>query len=151
MARMLRHNARMPRALRRLRSVLHTLALLAAWLLVLVPTAGRLYQARGDDVARLGLLCTSDGLREGVIWPGAFAAGPARSGMPEEPAGHALHSLDCAYCPLLAQASLPSPPRVVLLPPAGPVLGVSSRAMPRIPARHLLGWAPRGPPVAIVV
>ncbi|MGE4367707.1 DUF2946 family protein [Thermomonas sp.] len=141
----------MPRALRRLRPALHTLALLAAWLLVLVPTAGRLYQARGDDVARLGLLCTSDGLRAGVIWPGGFAAGPAGSGAPEDPAGHALHSLDCAYCPLLAQASLPSPPRVVLLPPARPAFALSLRPALRVPARHLLGWAPRGPPVAIVV
>ncbi|WP_240099095.1 DUF2946 family protein [Thermomonas flagellata] len=134
-------------ALRRPRHPLLPLALLAALLLALVPSLGRLWQAAHEDplLAQLDQLCTADGLASshGLA---RWLAGSAEP--PQDPSGHGHGGDDCDYCPLLAHAATPPPPLGVV-PPAAPAPTPFVRpATLRLRARHLLGWAPRGPPAA---
>jgi hypothetical protein len=112
------------------------LALVAILLLALVPTLGRIAQARAasaDATPSWAALCTMQGLRT----PAVPAAPPP-----------AHESGDCAYCPLLAATITPSvaalsvPP---ITPP--PALCTSIPAVTRSRS-HPCGLGSRGPPLA---
>ena len=131
------------------------LALVASLLLSAVPTMVRLHRAfdSAQSPTQAHALCTSTGLafRPSELdarpsGPGSIALvadAPADSGGDDD---HQELGEDCAYCPLLASVDLP----------AWPIGGLSLRpaqtethahhAHARIPARHLIGWTPRGPP-----
>ena len=88
----------------RLHAAIARVALLAALLLAVVPTLGRL----APRVAHAGLaaLCTAEGLR--YVEVAAFAAatpvaGPHHAGAPGTAPGHPHDpgAPDCTYCPLL--------------------------------------------------
>ena len=114
------------------------LALVAILLLALVPTLGRIAQARtaagADATPSWAALCTMQGLRT--------LASPALPPLPQEKSG------DCAYCPLLATTVTPSvaalsvPP--IALPPA---LCTSNFEITRA-TPHPCGLGSRGPPLA---
>lgn len=136
--------------LRRPHRVLLALAFTASLLLSLVPTIGRLHRALDADGALLDAhaFCTTQGL----AYRSADTVGDAFAGIadpkPQPRRGDpAPDGDDCAYCPLLATTGLPA--MVVSLPPRLPPLAVSfaSRPQPALRDRHLLGWAPRGPPM----
>ena len=90
---------------------------------------------------QFGQFCSSDGLvarAELSRWLAGDAGDPA----PRAPAD------DCDYCPLLVAPALPVAGLPV--PPAQPLpqARTALRVQPRLPQRHLIGWAPRGPPVS---
>lgn len=111
------------------------LALLAILLMALVPTLGRIAQARAAGVEATpswAALCTMQGLREVPL--------------PSPPAPHA--SGDCAYCPLLAATTVP-PVAVLSGPPASlPPALCTSLASETPAAPHPCGLGSRGPPLA---
>ena len=97
--------------------------------------------AQDPLASQLGQLCSSDGLvarTELSRWLAGDAGDPA----PRAPAD------DCDYCPLLVAPALPVAGLPV--PPAQPLpqARTALRVQPRLPQRHLIGWAPRGPPVS---
>lgn len=114
------------------------LALLAALMLVAVPTAGRLMHvasAAGDDPVAHAEVRAGHHAH-------AVATDPVAPGAPIVAPGDA----DCDYCPLLssllAATRLATPPATVLPPPAGS----ASPAAPRLPWVHPSGLGSRGPP-----
>lgn len=137
-------------SLRRPRPVLLALAFTASLLLSLLPTIGRLHRALDADGAILldaRAFCTAQGLVERPVdtvrdaLSGITHPGPGR--MP------AHDGDDCAYCPLLATTGLPAV--ALSLPPPLPPLAATfaPRPQPSLRDRHLLGWAPRGPPTRV--
>lgn len=113
------------------------LALLAILLLALLPTLGRIAQARasgaGAEAPSWGALCTTQGLRS--LTPPASPAPPPASG-------------DCAYCPLLSTTITASVAALCVQPLALPgALCTSSAPVERTPP-HACGLGSRGPPVA---
>jgi len=126
------------------------LALAAILLLALVPTLGRLAQAReaaAHATPWWAAMCTARGLQPVLLAPGVREAGAiaVTTPAPPPPSPHDAGS-DCDYCPLLATAlpvALP-PPSVppAALPPAlcTPVAQVA-HAQP-----HPCGLGSRGPP-----
>lgn len=137
--------------LRRPRPLLWSLAFTASLLLSLLPTIGRLHRALDADgaVPDVRAFCTT----EGLAYRPADAVRDALSGsadpQPQPQRGDPAHGDDCAYCPLLAAASLPA--AIVSLPPPLPPLAATfaPRPQPSLRERHLLGWAPRGPPARV--
>lgn len=130
-------------SLRHRHRLLLSLAFAGSLLLALVPSLGRLHQAFAQDplASQLGQFCSSDGLvarAELSRWLAGDAGDPA----PRAPAD------DCDYCPLLVAPALPVAGLPV--PPAQPLpqARTALRVQPRLPQRHLIGWAPRGPPVS---
>lgn len=132
------------------------LAVLAILLLALVPTLGRLAEARAAAGATpaWAALCTVRGL-ERVALPSA-APGASRLATPagRGPAGdapgapHGTASGDCDYCPLLATV-LPAAVAPVQVPPATPQPALcTSRPSPSRDAPHPCGLGSRGPPSA---
>lgn len=129
---------------RRRYRLLLSLAFAGSLLLALVPGLGRLHQGLAQDplASQLGQFCSADGLvgrADLARWLASGAGQPA----PRHPGD------DCDYCPLLVSpalpvASLPVPPAQAL-----PAAAFPQRAQPLLPQRHLIGWAPRGPPVSI--
>jgi hypothetical protein len=119
------------------------LALLAILLLALVPTLGRIAQARAadaDDAPSWAALCTMQGLQR-VQLP---ATNDAPRQLPSAPQG----SGDCAYCPLLAAVAVPT--IVAVSVPAAlpsPALCTSAPAVTRS-GPHPCGLGSRGPPIA---
>jgi hypothetical protein len=134
-------------SVRRRHRLLLWLAFAGSLLLALVPSVGRLHQALAQQdplAAQLGqFFCSADGL---VARPdvSAWLAGASGKPAPALPAGG-----DCDYCPLLVAPALP----VVTLsmPPAPrfPAATFPAPAQPALAQRHLIGWAPRGPPAMI--
>lgn len=122
------------------------LALLAALLLALVPTFGRLYQA--DQAAHasptLVALCTAGGLTRSVLaLPAPQPALGQDQGAPA-PADH----FDCDYCPLLGGLLSPLPPLPAValrLCRGSPAVVIASA---RIDSGHPSGLGSRGPPAA---
>ena len=128
---------------RRRHRLLLSLAFAGSLLLALVPSLGRLHQAFAQDplASQLGQFCTSDGLvarAELSRWLAGDAGAPA----PRVPAD------DCDYCPLLVASALPLAGLPVAPLQPLPQARTPLRAQPRLPQRHLIGWAPRGPPVS---
>ena len=112
------------------------LAFVAALLLALLPTVGRIAQARaaGHDAAPAWVeLCTVQGLRT-VLLP----ASPA----PDPHAG-----VDCEYCPLLAAAVAPVVGALSVPPPALPPALCTSPAPVTRTQPHPCGLGSRGPPL----
>ena len=128
---------------RRCHRLLLSLAFAGSLLLALVPSIGRMYQAFAQDplASPLGLFCSSDGLVTAADLP-HWRAGDAGDPAPRAPAD------DCAYCPLLVSPALPL--AGLSVPPAQPLpqTRAALRVQPRLPHRHLMGWAPRGPPMS---
>ncbi len=132
------------------------LALLAILLLALVPTLGRMAQARAaadGATPAWAALCTVRGL-ERVALPAANDAsrGHARAlqlaggDAPASPRG--TDDGDCDYCPLLA-AAMPVAIAPVQVPPAAPLPALcASRPSPSRDAPHPCGLGSRGPPSA---
>lgn len=122
----------------RLSSLFSRLAVLAALLLALVPTSGRLYQGLAETDAVSVQICTLEGLKT-LTLP---AAGDDNHG---GDSGHSAH--DCDYCPLLSSLLAPAVFVAALPAPAGPAsrplacAGVTSDA-------HPCGLGARGPPRA---
>lgn len=122
------------------------LALFAILLLALLPTLGRLAQARAagsDATPSWAAMCTSRGLQP-VLLPAAGQAATHVDG--RAPDAPDRSTGDCAYCPLLAAtmpaaaASLPVPPAA--LPPAL----CTFHALPTRAQPHPCGLGSRGPP-----
>jgi len=135
---------------RRPRPWLWSLAVTASLLLSLLPTIGRLHRALDADAALLldvRAFCTVQGLVERPV----DAVRDALSGIAHPAPGRvpAHDGDDCAYCPLLAATGLPAVvlPRVPPLPPLAATF--APRPQPALRDRHLLGWAPRGPPIGV--
>ena len=118
------------------------LALVAVLLLALVPTLGRLAQAReaGFTAARSwAALCTARGMEPVLLPGGAHGNGEA----PASPHGAG----DCDYCPLLP-TTLPVVVAPLSVPPAlapSPAL-CTSHALPTREEPHPCGLGSRGPP-----
>jgi len=130
------------------------LALLAILLLALVPTLGRLAQARasvGEAAPSWAAMCTARGL-ESIRLPvaahdlahdPAHDAGAATGEAPAAPHGAAG---DCDYCPLLA-AAIPVTVATHSIPPAAlPPALCTFRALPARAQPHPCGLGSRGPP-----
>jgi hypothetical protein len=123
------------------------LALVAVLLLALVPTLGRIAQARAagvDAAPSWAALCTARGLQPVLLPASAHAAG---HGNGEAPAPSPRGGGDCDYCPLLATA-LPLAIAPLSVPPAAapaPAL-CTSRTSPTREAPHPCGLGSRGPP-----
>jgi Protein of unknown function (DUF2946). len=113
------------------------LALLAILLLALVPTLGRIAQARAtgvDATSSWAAMCTTQGLRQLPLQLPAPAS-PQATG-------------DCAYCPLLAATIAPSVAAPTVPPTALPTALCTSTAVD-VPAQpHPCGLGSRGPPLA---
>lgn len=120
------------------------LALLAVLLLALLPTVGRIAQARvaGHDAAPTwAQLCTVQGLRT-VLLPGPPYQTPAPAPVPDPHAG-----VDCEYCPLLSAAVAPVVGALsVPLPALPPALCTSPAPLARTQP-HPCGLGSRGPPL----
>jgi hypothetical protein len=118
------------------------MALFAVLLLALVPTLGRLAQARDAGFAPApswAMLCTARGMESMLLPGGAHGRGEA----PASPHGAG----DCDYCPLLATA-LPVAVAPLSVPPAAapsPAL-CTSLAPPARGEPHPCGLGSRGPP-----
>jgi hypothetical protein len=122
------------------------LALFAILLLALVPTLGRLAQARdpGSDAAPpWAALCTARGLESVLLLPGAHGgATHVGGGAPAPSHGGG----DCDYCPLLA-ATIPVPVAPPVVPIAAPSPALcTSRPATAHAAPHPCGLGSRGPP-----
>lgn len=116
------------------------LALLAALMLVAVPTTGRLFHVAGGMAhTRVAHLAPEAGHH---VHAAPAAEGPARQA-PYAAPGDA----DCDYCPLLsslvAAARFATTPAALLPPAATP----ASPAAPRLPWLHPSGLGSRGPPL----
>jgi hypothetical protein len=122
------------------------LALVAILLLALVPTLGRIAQARAAGAEAMpswSVLCTMQGLRS-VLLPATTPAHDPSGPWPPAPPG----SDDCAYCPLLATAIVPIAAALSVSPVAPPpVLCTSIPAVMRS-GPHPCGLGSRGPPLA---
>lgn len=143
------------RALRsaRFRGPMARLALCAILLLALVPTLGRLAQARAsgsDATPAWTALCTVRGLERvpplaGMHGASQDALQPA-SGAPASP--HGAGGADCDYCPLLAMA-VPVAIAPVAVPHAAlPPALCTSPSLPSREQPHPCGLGSRGPPSA---
>jgi hypothetical protein len=128
------------------RRALARLALFATLLLALVPTLGRIAQARdagGDAAPSWAALCTARGFERVLLAPAARVAALARGEGPARP--HPAGG-DCEYCPLLA-AAIPVALAPLSVPPAAlpPALCTRS-AGPSRAQPHPCGLGSRGPP-----
>lgn len=117
------------------------LAFVAVLLLALLPTVGRIAQARapGHDVSPAWAeLCTVQGLRTVLL------AAPAQQSPAPAPDPHA--GADCDYCPLLAAAVSPVVGSISVPPPALPPALCTSPASVARTQPHPCGLGSRGPP-----
>ena len=132
------------------------LALLAALLLALLPTLGRLAQAstapHTASIAQQALtaLCTMEGMKQ-VALPVLAAASThahlqhdAPAPMPHHPQGDA--GQECDYCPLLASLVALAAIALGLWPRPASALSMAPRAAIRVAHRHPSGLGSRGPP-----
>jgi hypothetical protein len=113
------------------------LALVAILLLALVPTLGRIAQARAasvDAVPSWASLCTAQGLRQ--LSP--------QAPLPSTPRAPG----DCAYCPLLAATVAASIAVSTVPPPALPTALCTSTPADVPGEPHPVGLGSRGPPFA---
>lgn len=133
----------------RLHAAIARVALLAALLLAVVPTLGRL----APRVAHAGLaaLCTAEGLR--YVEVAAFAAatpvaGPHHAGAPGTAPGHPHDpgAPDCTYCPLLLSLLAASIAFALLRAQAPAPARFAAVASARRRQRHPCGLGSRGPP-----
>ncbi|PJK10582.1 hypothetical protein CO610_01660 [Lysobacteraceae bacterium NML95-0200] len=114
------------------------LALLAALLLAVLPTLGRLAQAASANAGELIALCTTEGMA--LAADGRDPASPLSSGQ------SALH--DCAYCPLLAGLLILAA-LILRLLQRPQVLCPSIPPPPEASHSGLAGLGPRGPPLTL--
>lgn len=125
---------------RAFRRTMHCLALVAALLLALLPTMGRMAESRPQADGVWVQICTLAGLQQMQL--------PALDPEPSPPSGE--RGMDCAYCPLLS-ALAPLLLWVLLLlwpqPAATPIPAL--RAPPRGGRGHPSGLGSRGPPIAL--
>jgi hypothetical protein len=122
------------------------LALFAILLLALVPTMGRLAQARSagaDATPSWAALCTVRGLESVPLPPGAHGTTHGGDGIPAPPHG----SGDCDYCPLLANAIPLAVAPLSMLPAVAQAPALcTSRTSPTREEPHPCGLGSRGPP-----
>lgn len=134
----------MPMPRLRSHSLLTAMALLAALLLALVPTLGRLYQSaqHAGSHANTIAMCTVDGMKE-IVRPPLITDGspPAHAAPDGERPAH-----DCDYCPLLTSLLVLSLLPLGLLPLAKLSPRVFWCDAIRINQRHPCGLGSRGPP-----
>ena len=118
-------------------------ALVAAMLLSLLPTIGRIAQAQAPVHAGIAevALCTVQGLKQ-VALPLATSASLQQ---PDAPAPRPAH--DCDYCPLLAGLVALAVVTLLLWPQALPAPATHFRDARRIATRHPSGLGSRGPPL----
>ncbi|PJJ98304.1 hypothetical protein CO615_09880 [Lysobacteraceae bacterium NML75-0749] len=115
------------------------LALLAALLLAMLPTLGRLAQAASSTASEPIAVCTVNGVQ--LIT--AASQPPDGSLLPDQPALH-----DCAYCPLLAGLLILAV-LILRLLQRPPVIRPSIPAPPVANHYRLAGLGPRGPPASL--
>lgn len=132
------------------------LALLAALLLALLPTFGRLAQAstapHTASIAQQALtaLCTMEGMKQvalpvlAAVATHAHLQQDAPAPMPHHPQGDA--GQDCDYCPLLASLVALAAIALGLWPWTAHPGGAPALASARIAHRHPSGLGSRGPP-----
>lgn len=125
-------------------SLLTTLALLAALLLAVVPTLGRLYQSAQSESPPAIALCTLEGLDVAAqpLWALAGDAGDHE----DRAAGKQSHP-DCDYCPLLAGLAVPTLLVLGLPAPAPTAPTPFWRPARHLARRHPSGLGSRGPPL----
>lgn len=127
------------------------LALFAILLLALVPTLGRLAQARAtgaDATPSWAELCTVRGLERVALLPAAHgnAHGSLQATGEAPVPPHGAGGADCDYCPLLAMA-VPAAIAPATVPPAAlPPALCTSRPLPSREQPHPCGLGSRGPP-----
>jgi hypothetical protein len=121
------------------------LALLAALLMAIVPTAGRMLAAeRASGTQGWGLLCTAEGMR----WVNLLGASPPGEPSPEPGTPANPDCAECIFCTLalalpvlLGLALLFKQPRPVFSPPAA--------SPPRCRPVRLCGLGAQGPPLSL--
>ncbi len=123
------------------------LALFAVLLLALVPTLGRLAQARDAGFVAApswAALCTARGMESVLLLPGAHGNATHGGGEAPEPSHGGG---DCDYCPLLA-ATIPVAIAPLSVPPAiaPPPALCTSRPVVAHAGPHPCGLGSRGPP-----
>ena len=116
------------------------LALIAALLLLLAPTTGRLLSSPAQSNGVWAQLCTMSGLQLVKLPPGAVDPDPSR------PAGS---SMDCEYCPLLLAATALVLSLLLVLRQPSERLVPAQRTPPRHDRGHPCGLGSRGPPIAL--
>ncbi|MGY0505874.1 DUF2946 family protein [Luteimonas sp. e5] len=123
---------------------MHAPALLAALLLALVPSIGRLHQAfaTADAAMPTMAMCTMDGMREVALPAWAVADPAAEADTPDVP--RSAH--DCDYCPLLAGLLGVQPLDPAAWLPSAFTGLLPLRDAPRVGMRHPSGLGSRGPP-----
>ncbi|MFC7300431.1 DUF2946 family protein [Cognatiluteimonas weifangensis] len=125
---------------RAFRRTMHCLALVAALLLALLPTMGRMAELRPQADGVWAQICTLAGLQQVQL--------PALDPEPSPPSGD--RGMDCAYCPLLSALAPLLLWALLLLwpqPAATPIPAL--RAPPRGGRGHPSGLGSRGPPIAL--
>lgn len=125
---------------RAFRRTMHCLALVAALLLALFPTMGRMAESRPQADGVWVQICTLAGLQQVQL--------PALDPEPSPPSGD--RGMDCAYCPLLSALApllLWVPLLVWPQPAATPIPAL--RAPLRGGRGHPSGLGSRGPPIAL--
>ena len=129
-------------SLRRLPPLLPALALVAALLLALLPSVGRLYQAAQSAPPDTIALCTVEGFKQAAapLWALADAAAHHRN-PGGEPSAH-----DCDYCPLLSGLVVLAFIALAFWPLATFSPRRIEAASPRVGRRHPCGLGSRGPP-----
>ena len=154
---------RSPMRKRHFQQLMHRVALVAAFALVLVPTLGRLAQGGAGGHAETPAIATQampahamahmgHAMAHGPMDPGLSHAqmGHARPDAPPspQPSKHQGHAGDCDYCPLLQMLVAPAAAVATVAIALPPVSVPSARADARFDTPHPTGLGSRGPPLS---
>ena len=158
---------RSPMRKRHFQQLMHRVALVAAFALVLVPTLGRLAQGGAGDRAHAvaealptatqampahAMAHMGHAMAHASMDPGMSHAqmGHARPDAPPspQPSKHQGHAGDCDYCPLLQMLVAPAAAVATVAIALPPVSVPSARADARFDSPHPTGLGSRGPPLS---
>ena len=154
---------RSPMRKRHFQQLMHGVALVAAFALVLVPTLGRLAQGgagghaealttaaqamAAHDMAHMGHAMAHGSMDAGMSHARMGHAQPDAPPTPQ-PSKHQGHAGDCDYCPLLQMLVTPAAAMATVALALPPVSAPSTHADARFDTPHPTGLGSRGPPIS---